>query len=89
MPSAQKRASNRKEGALRDVIRTSLTDQNAAHERWLRSAQGYEKDGHFVLAVGELEAKTWIEARLVPAIQRALELNGRPDLVLQVTSSST
>jgi hypothetical protein len=37
-----------------------------------------------VLSVGDLEAKAWIEARLKPAIQRALELSGRPELVVKV-----
>lgn len=87
-PSAKKVASKRKEDALWSAIRSSLTEQNPSHERWLRSAQGYEKDGQFVLSVSDQEAKAWIEARLVPAIQRALELSGRPELILQVTTST-
>lgn len=84
-PSAKKRAPKREEEALWETVRSSLTDLNPAHEQWLRGAQGYEQNGRFVLSVSDQEAKAWIEARLMPAIQRALELSGRSELVLEVT----
>jgi hypothetical protein len=84
-PSAKKRSSNRDEDSLWEAIRSSLTDLNPAHEQWLRSAQGCEQNGQFVLAVADPKAKAFIEARLMPAIKRALEHSGRSDLKLEVT----
>jgi hypothetical protein len=84
-PLAKKRASKREEDALWETVRSSLLNLNPVHEQWLRNAHGYEEDGRFMLAVADLEAKAWIEARLTPAIQRALELSGRPELVVEVT----
>jgi chromosomal replication initiation ATPase DnaA len=66
-------------------VRSSLSDLGTPHEQWLNDARGTERDGKFILSVSDDTARAWIEARLTPAIQRALELSGRAELVLEVT----
>jgi hypothetical protein len=67
-------------------VRSSLSDLGTPHDQWLDGARGTERDGKFIISVSDDNARAWIEARLTPAIQRALELSGRAELTLEVTA---
>jgi chromosomal replication initiator protein len=65
-------------------VRTDLeATLSSSHAAWLKDTQGVALEGDVLhVQVPNEYTRAWLEARLAPAIARALELNGYPELVV-------